>query len=428
MADKNFFDLLKAKVAALRPADQHREEDWLALGDRLNAALPQPVSKRRRPMLLPFLLLAALLSSNAAWWQVSRSDRARLTQIAAQVAVLQTAVIAVNTGRTDVVHDTLWRTVYVTEHGRRTNHLAEKQPTTRGVQQTFGLMGSPLAPSPGFDKSQSPTELRTGSNAESPVVRLSDRSDAATDAVLSPLATLEITLLEIPKPAGKSPGSLVVQYPEKEKPMEPLSEKIAAAIRPKFFKVGGNIGWLFANSAGLMHEGGFSYNLGGQIGFSRHWSLTAAYGAGRVHYKAHDPAAILGAPQLPVPGHGLHLAEMDVTGQRMQQFDLGLRYTFAQPGKSRPFLGLSGGSRILLPFTVQYQTQHEPTGTIHNNVFEVLAKTRQRNLLGLHAGLEIPLLQRFDLTLEGYYYYQWNKSSSSAPDLMGIRMGAQWMF
>ena len=428
MADKNFFDLLKAKVGAFRPADQHREEDWLALGDRLNAALPQPVSPRQRRIILPWLLVAALLSTNAVWWQSSRSDRARLTQLTEQVAALQTAVIAVNNGRRDVRHDTLWQTVYVTSRGLRTNYSAEKESIGRSVQQTNPLLRSPIEASPTVQKNQGQTGVNTGSSAGPSAATLVNRINAASDAVLSPLATLKVPLLEIPKSADRSFSGLVVQFPEEEKPMEPLSKKRAAAIRPKFFKVGGNIGGLFTNSSGLMHEGGFSYNLGGQVGFSRHWSLTAVYGAGRVHYKAHDPAAILGTPQLPVPGYGLHLADLDVTGQRMRQFDLGLRYTLARPGKPRPFLGLSWGSRMLLPFTIHYQTQHEPTGTIHKNIFEVLTKTRQRNILGLHAGLEFPLLSRFDLTLEGYYHRQWKKPGAIAPDLMGIRMGAHWMF
>lgn len=177
-----------------------------------------------------------------------------------------------------------------------------------------------------------------------------------------------------------------------------------------------------------MHEGGFSYGAAGLIGLSRHWGLTVQYNAGQLHYKAHDPAAILGAPALPPPDYGHRFIEMDVTGQKTRQFDLGLRYTFSQPGKPRPFLGLGWSGMTVLPYEVEYETQHEPTGTIQKSVFSVNERTRFRNMVRLGMGLEIPLSSRFDLALEGFYLRQWKKPSGIAPDLMCIRGGVNWLF
>ncbi len=48
MADKIFFDLLKEKMAELRPEGQHRKQDWAALGAQLDIALPPQKPKQRQ--------------------------------------------------------------------------------------------------------------------------------------------------------------------------------------------------------------------------------------------------------------------------------------------------------------------------------------------------------------------------------------------
>jgi hypothetical protein len=247
-------------------------------------------------------------------------------------------------------------------------------------------------------------------------------------ADLSQLETRELALLQPSNPAISPIENPVAQPLEEDKPIKPVGQQMLDAIRPKYFKAGANFGWLYAKSPGLMHQGGFSCGAEGIIGLSRHWSLTAAYNAGQLHYKAHDPAAILGAPALPPPDYGHHLTEMDVTGQKVRQFDLGLRYTFSQLGKPRPFVGLGWGGMTVLPYTVEYETQYEPTGTIQKDTFMVSERTQIRNILRFGAGLEIPLSSRFDLTLEGFYLRQWKKPSSIAPDLIGIRGGVNWLF
>ncbi|MFN0216729.1 MAG: hypothetical protein ACKVT2_20925, partial [Saprospiraceae bacterium] len=225
------------------------------------------------------------------------------------------------------------------------------------------------------------------------------------------------------------PESQALRTNEEKKPTKPFSEKLKDALRPKLFKVGLNIGWLNAYSTGLMHEGGFSYNLCGEIGLSRHWSVVANLGKGQLHYRAHTPEAILGTPVFPIlPSMEHHFTDMDVTGQKIHQFGLGLRYTFAQPGKARPFLGLGWGGQTILPFSIEYEVQHEPTGTIQKGVFEVTARTQMRNILGLSGGVEMPLSPRFELSLEGSYQRQWKKPSGISADLLGIQAGMNWLF
>lgn len=113
MAEKNFFDLLKEKMAALRPSARHREDDWTALTARLNEALPQQPQDRRRAWLPLLLLLLALLSSNALWWNESLENRTAMRRVEVQLAGLQTSVSSLRAVSPTVRTDTVWRTVYI---------------------------------------------------------------------------------------------------------------------------------------------------------------------------------------------------------------------------------------------------------------------------------------------------------------------------
>jgi hypothetical protein len=438
MADKNFFDLLKDKMAALRPSEKHREDDWGALGERLNASLPQQPKGRRRTIVLPLLLIAALMSSNAVWWHSSRCDRASMTRMEAQVNDLQKSMTKLTSTQGSLQHkvirDTLWRTVYIRSNETRYEQSARTENSELTVsmgrqEDSSHTSGITIFP-PNLD-SEFGDSVQTASGKISNMISDDKISKKASDSILK---ISDSTLAEHSSLALIDTSKSNLNFPEnltkaEKKPVEPFSKNLVDALRPKFFKVGVNIGWLYANSTGLMHEGGFVYNLRSEIGLSRHWSVIANLGRGRLHYKAHTPEAILGAPDFPMlPSMEHHLTEMDVTGQKIHQFGLGLHYTFAQPDKPRPFLGIDWGGQTLMPFSIEYEIQHEPTGTIQKEVLEVTSRTRMRNILGLKAGIQMPLSPRFDLSLEGFYQRQWKKPSGIAPDLLGIQAGINWLF
>lgn len=432
MAEKNFFDLLKEKMAALRASEKHRDDDWTALNDRLNMALPEQPPKRRVVRVLPLLLLAALLSSNAAWWQTHRNDRAVLHRLEKQVVGLQTSVAALEAAAPVIRTDTVWRMVY--EQSNRDMSFMHSLPKPFTSQHTRRLSLNDSGPDSAND--MLPIS-KTERNLSVPVTAEIDNLANIAPTTLEPaMRTAVVPFLKTPKLASLKVSKsklypikyLVVNTLKNKEPTEPIGKNLFDALRPKYFKVGANFGWFYAKSSGLMHEGGFSYGFGGLIGLSRHWSLTADYREGQLHYKAHDPGAILGAPLLPAPGYGHHLTEMEVTGQKVRQFNVGLRYTLTPPGKPHPFLGLGWGGLTVLPYTVEYETQHEPTGAIHKNAFSISEHARLRNILRFGAGLEIPLSPRFDLTLEGSYLRQWKKPVGIAPDLIDIRGGLYWLF
>ncbi len=426
MADNHFFDLLKNKMAEMRPSDTHREADWASLGERLNAALPhQP--RQRRTIVLPLLLLTAMLLSNAAWWQSSLGDRTAIATLEAQVASFQISVAVIPPASLPpTIHDTLWRAIYVQTPAikmAQTTPIAQTEMAISGASQVNDPIRNDVL------VNEKITETGHAANSILHAEQYKAVLDSTlVDAVSTHQEHNDSALLKRPNLVLSTPDSVNTTLPESKKPTKTFATKFSDALRPKFFKAGANIGWLYANSAGLMHQGGFSYNLHGQIGFSRHWSMTADIGMGSMHYKAHEPGAILGAPALPSPHPGSHLTEMDITGQKFRQFGLGSRYSFAQPGELRPYLGLGWSGLTVLPYTVEYEITDEHTGIIKKDLFEVTAPTRLRNIFALNGGVEIPLSPRFDLTLEGFYQRPWKKPSGIAPDLTGIRAGANWLF
>jgi hypothetical protein len=429
MTDKIFLDLLKAKVAEMKPSEKYRNNDWLSLQDSLQITLPQPPRVRRRAIALPILLLTALLSSNAVWWQVSRNDRTTMTQLSTQIANLQDSISKkISTPYVIIRIDTIWQTVYLQQMASIPKKFAGElsginfeqfpplpHPPLLSTENSMVLADEPSVPGTALAN-------KTASTAEHP-----DSIQQLFD--LTNLQLPRLALLHFYEPAISAPDSIVIGPLEAQKTTVPFDQSLVRSIRPKFFKVITSAGWLSVNSSGLMHEGGFACNLTGVMGLSRHWSLTSGFSTGKVHYKSHSKESILGNPVLPVlPSTDDHFAEMDVTGQKIHQLNLGLRYTFAQQGKLRTFFGIGWGCQMLLPFTIEYEIQHEPTGSIEKAIFEVKTRTSMRNILGLSGGFEIPISTRIDLIMEGFYQRQWKKPGKQAPDLTGIRAGLSWLF
>lgn len=432
MPDKNFFNLLKAKMAALRPREDQRSAGWAALKNQLDTAAPQ--QQQRRPMVvLPVLLFAALLSTNALWWHSSQGNQLALDHVEAKLAAMESKMSNATEPQTIIQKDTVWQIIYLAAPKDRREKLNPIITTS-----TISTGDSPINPlstpkEATFGTAQNQLDIVRGDNSSNlkPIsVAKTGRQETATNAGASNTVLLPLELpgpkpLELPERPLEIANVLTVATAlESEPPIKIFTKKIAHTLRPKFYKIGASAGWLNAASKQLMHEGGIAYDLQAEIGLSRHLRLTADYSIGKMHYKAHIPEAILGTPDFPMlPSTGHHYLEMDVTGQRIQQFGLGLRYSFAQLGKSRPFFGLSWGGQTLKPFSIEYEIQHEPSGAIEKAVFNVTTKTQLKNLMGINAGFEISLSNRINFIMQGFYQRQWKKSTSAAPDLTGVRAG-----
>ena len=435
MADKNFFELLKAKMAALKPREEQRQADWAALGARLDTAMPQQFPARRRSIVLPLLLLTMLLSTNATWWYSSQKNRSSMECLEAKLTAVQASLAANSSTKAAIQHDTIWKTVFVQTqaiHQNQAGNIAERvdialknrqanttvaPDTTQNKTPGIPLPNKAAAKAASTTPTVSEIALNTATNALRPM------------AALLPLAHRSDHPFDIPSRETPLLTGVPTLTQEAEKPATPFTKKVSNLLRPKYFIVGANAGWLNATSKELMHEGGIVYNIRSEIGLTRHWGIMADFGIGKLHYKAHSPEAVLGAPEFPkIPNPDHHYVEIDVTGQRIRQYSLGFRYTFSQLEKLRPFIGLNWGGQWLEPFIIQYEIQHEPNGIIEKAAFQVVNKIHLKNIIGLNAGFEIPVSTRLNLMMQGYYQRQWKKPNSIAPDFTGIRTGINLVF
>jgi len=448
MAKKIFFDLLKEKMAALRPSARHREEDWIALTTQLDQAMPQRASERRQAWAPLLLLLLALLSSNALWWNESQENRIAMRRVEMQLAGLQISFASFKSSPPVVHTDTVWRRVYVQAPDQerivpykstrpneaaanntlsfdRGNDVNIKNAFQQSVANNFSLQQK----NTGIGSVQNKSDLPGGTVQQQ---EHSDLEQGITAKIVS------LNLLEAPEPAflkttiQRTPfnsDSMLISDLKPYKPTRPFGSLVLNALKPKYVKVGAIAGWLHPLSPALIHQVGYEVGAQGAIGFSRNWSLTLEYAYGELHYESNKPEAILGSPEFPALPSSDHLyAHLNLQRQTLRQFGLGLRYTFSEWGKTHPFIGLSWCNQTLLPYKVEYEIQHEPSGTIQPDVLSVDKATRLRNIFRLTAGLEVQISRRLDLSIGGFYLRQWKKKNKDTLDQVGLRIGANWTF
>lgn len=440
MAEKNFFDLLKAKMTALRPSTRHREKDWTELAARLDQALPQASNRRRWPLLV---LLLALLASNAWWWRERQADRLRMHEVEAQLQHLQTSVSTLVSSAAKIPTDTVWQTqkVQISPAGQfLVPAPAEKEISgNKSASRNRGIYPreSTRRPGPntisGGQKEVAASGSQTHTDAVEESTNESIRCEGSPylgNVVPSRLEPRIVTSLKSTTPTislrpEQIPDSFIIPYD----PPRPFGRMVLNAIKPKYVKVGLVTGWRHRFSPDLKHQLGFEGGVQGIIGFSRHWSVLLDFTFGQLHYESSQPKAILGEPEFSaLSSPSQHYAHLNLNRQPLRQFDLGLRYTFSNWGKTRPYAGLQWGNQFILPYSVQYEIEDEPNHTLQEGVLYVQQTTALRNTMRLGAGVEVPISRRFDLTLEGFYQRQWKPKSKNTHSPVGLRLGINRVF
>lgn len=438
MSEKNFYDHLREKLNALRAKTRNQSQDWESLNRRLDQVLPEREHHHQRSgLLLPLLLLFALLLSNFLWWRGHHENQVAIRQLEMNMASLQ------HGSATFTRTDTVWRTKYIRVPDFDGFLLPKSQPGYRTKPSNYHT-------TPEAIEENKPKNPATAQNRSTPINQVKIQTTTISDAgktdesnlVIDPanlsipdgtaspglLATAYPELLEIPERPGLSTLSLPISLdPKPLKPVRPIGRVILNAIKPTAVKIGGSAGLFYPLSASLTHQIGYKFGATGAINFARHWSVTVDYSYGDLHYEAAIPAAVLGAPDFPkLPSADYHYAHIDIQKQAFWKFGLGLQYTFLKAGQPRPFVGLNWGNQTLLPYEIAYEVQYEPGNTIQPGLLKIGHRSSVRNLLGLRAGLDVPLSRRLDFVIEAYYLRQWKKHANEIPDLPGIQLGFNW--
>ncbi|MCK6691582.1 MAG: hypothetical protein L6Q97_05710 [Thermoanaerobaculia bacterium] len=445
MAEKFFFDILKEKMAAIKPSVRHREADWVTLSARLDHALPGPARKRRLSWLPLLLLFLALGSSNLFWWQNNREYRKTIQRLEVQLAGLQTTVTAIQATKPEARTDTIWKNVYIripaqeavvasgqTYPGAKNLNIDQVAARIYGQKRSFRQKA-------GSDETQPEVMTKIPEKKIPPFAdEGASLSGTERDAVDIARPNAALRILKTGDLNGVAttihrkdfmPAHVLTRLARSYIPVRPFGPVLLHAIKPKYLKIGAIAGWLQPLSPSLIHEIGFEAGVQANIGFSRHWSIVLEYTFGQLHYESNDPNAILGAPALPpLPSPAHHFEHLDLQRQPLRQFGMGLRYTFLQPGKVRPYIGLQWGGQTVMPYRVEYEIRHEPSNTSETAVLTVENSTYLRNTLRFGAGLDAPLFKQLHFTAEGFYLGQWKKQNRGALDMIGLRVGTNWLF
>jgi hypothetical protein len=422
MTDKNFFELLKNKISALRPSETHQADDWAVLAAQLDEVLPQK-KERRRLFILPFLLFAGLLLSNGVWWAVHHNTSNNMQHLENQAISLRKYIDSIEQKQIINRTDTVWRTIYIeketnqpigktTHFNKNKNSFFEKMPlsTSEKVQESNAIsMGKSSSNGANIDGATDGFKTNALENTRQPVW--------ATQAILTKIKPL--MLEKIPKNPNFEPKPIIIT--EKTKPR---------FLKTPSVKIGLKADFLNPHSAGLTAQTGIGLGVQSSVRFTKHLSIVGAIGMARLDYTATDKDAIIGSPEeLPAVVNSPNTTlQMHMKNQGCMHYDLSLRYTFSPVLKIKPFLGAGFAGMTLRPFQMDLQVKNTQMMMVHQSNFEVIPAMQQQKMAHISGGFELPLSRHFSLDFEGYYMRLWKKTVALSPDFIGIRAGIHYGF
>ncbi|MBL7818883.1 MAG: hypothetical protein JNL70_28040 [Saprospiraceae bacterium] len=422
MTGKNFFESLYEKLTALRPSEAHREDDWAALEAQLNVVLPQK-EKRRRPFLLPLILLAGLLLSNGIWWQVHDRELVHTQQVEKQINTLKNIVDSIE--KTSVINrtDTVWRTIYIgnkmNDFIEKTNDLSQNTPKS-STNNNFLIAQKEHQTEPVSLETMSLKELNTAMTSLKSETNLVKNTRQSVSEILEIQTELKALTFE------KTP---IIQ-PFDNKPIIISEKNTPLFLKHPAVKIGLKADYLTPLSTSLTTHSGVGMGVQSSVRFTKHLSVVGTMGMARLNYTATNKDAILGSPEeLPSGANQPNTSlQMHMKNQGCMHYDLSLRYTFNPISKINPFIGVGFASMILKPYQMDLQVQNNQTMVISQSSFQVTPKMSQHQMFHLSTGIEMPLSQRISFSFEGYFMRQWQKTVALSPDFMGIRTGVHYGF
>lgn len=418
MIEKTFFELLKGKISALRPSEAHRSDDWLALEAQLDEVLPQ--EKKRRPLLLPFLLFTGLLLSNGVWWVTHNKSLSDAQKMGNQIHTLQKAFDSI-ANKSVINHtDTVWRTIYIEKTKqtiKNTSNFSENRPLSiLDKKQEKNAVKS--------DLSEELTPKMPNIGTAIKAIEIQGKSVENSPKAVLQIAKLPIVLKILPSEMATQ--TLVLD----NEPIIIAKKSKAKIFKTPSVKIGLKADYISPRSTGLTAQSGVGLGIESSIGFTKHLSLVGAIGMARFNYIATQKDAILGSPEeLPASANQPNTSiQMHMKNQGCMHYDLSLRYTFSPIGHLKPFIGVGVCGMVLSPFQMGLEVQNMQTMVIQQSNFQVTPKMHQQNMVHVSSGFNVPISQRLSVSFEGYYMRQWQKMVALSPDFIGIRTGVHYGF
>jgi Outer membrane protein beta-barrel domain len=427
MSERHFFDRLRQKIAALRPTETHKADDWAMLSNQLDTVLPQKDKRRVLPF-LPFLLGISLLATNILWWWAYQQNSVSKAQAEAQVKACQNDLVT-HEQQLMNLRDTITHLInnrqntYQNKDTQPINLFETKKPNIL-TQQNKGVKNG--------------MSYLIEKNTEQPTQKLAQTSIVETvRTTLSNTKTLEkdtnlqaksenvipiynIQMLEKRQLNSNTPNNHLII-------INPIAKSIA--FKPRF-QMGISTEYIRPYSTGLKAETGIGYNIEAGLGLSKHWQLMGSMGMMFLNYTATDKEAILGSAEgLPtIVNNPNNSTQMHMKNQGCMRYDLNLRYLFNPIKTIKPFIGWGISGMKMQTSNMDLEVQDMMNMMVHQSNIQINPQAHKLQFYRFNAGFELPLSQHFALGLEAYYMRQWNKTEKLAPDFKGLKSSIQYKF
>ena len=394
MNERHFFDRLRHKLAALRPVETHKADDWATLNKQLDTVLPQK-DRRRRFAILPFLLGAILVVTNVAWWQTHQRDLAYKQQVEVQIKTYQTD-IAANEKLTINLRNAV---IHLIDKEQKVKKDSKMQNTNLfGTEKRYDLTQNKI----NF-KNNTPyfiekiTEPHVPKVYQSPIFQTEKTAIVESDtAIAIEIESLDNNHRYQPKNSTIIPElqpQAIVQAPLTQttdnKTIVIITQNHKPVTTRPTFQIGIATEYIRPYSRGLTPETGIGYSLQIGLGLSKHWRVMGSMGMMYLSYTATDKQAIFGSAEfLPtIASNPQTTTQMHMKNQGCMRYNLNLRYLFSPIATIKPFVGWGIGGMATRASQMNLEVQNMQNMMIHQSTIQVSPQMHKLQMYRLVQGL-----------------------------------------
>lgn len=425
----DFFDRIKDNLEH-RPEPEFDPQAWERMQRKLSGEQERKPSIFGWPIWMGGALLLLLGLGLYSFFLIRKLERVnqsleRLEQAQRTDTLIQTQIVYLT--------DTIYKTQIIREYIRETTNegLASLQAPTAINWPAFSyrVQGLLETSNPGYwtfstDNATSLSDLRktleaSGIDLPNPV----NTSWAELPGQIDLLARLVPPPLPIDRPSPYFEQTIAVASLRKA----PLHQRLAKALEPKGFELGGAGGYVSLTNDRIQDDYGFTAGLFGKLRFSDQLSLWADISYLQLNYASTQMDSVLGVPIVESPADNF-VFEKAVVPQKSLQYSVGMELQFANRSEWQPYIGIGFGAVSLLPYEVRYEFRN----ALLDQDLSVEKRIHQRELttglLLFKGGLQYDFAKRYSWIFEGQYRYDLQNSGIRAPDTWGIRTGVLYKF
>lgn len=429
MTEKDFSKRLQDKLSAFQPDESHRAEDWDLLNQQLDTVLPT-AKKRRRLLWLPYALATVLVVSNG-WWWLNKSNEVGKAEVEQRLGKLENRMSMVENNESQL--DASLK-LSSSSNANASSNLSAKPKNTEGGKNGFQISD--------FRLQLLESTLNSSSHAENSTIaplNFSENNGLATEkdnqnTIKNNIHKIDNQLIETNNYTQNKPNGF--QDVDLLKPVfKPLiiaeNEAMPLIKTAKFnplpkrfsFQLGVKTELVTLLSTGVTSEAGYGAGLQGGVGLGKHWRVVGGVGMVYLNYTATDKNALLGAPEeLPtIVTTPNTTTQMHMNNQSCMRYDLSLRYALQPSWRLKPFVSAGMSGMFMSAYQMDLRVQNMQSMMVHQSNIEVNPQMHRQQMYRVSMGFEAALSRRVGWGLEAYYQQLFKKTTTVAPDFMGLQ-------